>query len=80
MTAMPHGLRIPDIAKRINRTIATTYYLSRQADFPPPRLVIGVVKYWATRDVDHWLRTRKDGRATNGGLTREERAVRRRRQ
>jgi predicted DNA-binding transcriptional regulator AlpA len=59
-------LRIEQVAKRIGRTVGTTYNITSRPDFPPPRKRIGVVKLWGAEDVRFWKRSRKDGRAGNG--------------
>ena len=41
------GLRIEDVAKRIGLSKGRTYHLSFEPDFPPPRLKIGHIKFWA---------------------------------
>ena len=70
---MPRGLRIEDIAKRIGRAISTTYELTAQPDFPPPRERVGNVKFWAAEDVDFWRKTRVDRRKFNGRKRRRRR-------
>jgi predicted DNA-binding transcriptional regulator AlpA len=65
---MRNGLRIDDIAKRLGLSRGRIYNIIslRRHDFPPPRMRIGSVKFWAREDVNLWLRTRVDGRTIEG--------------
>jgi predicted DNA-binding transcriptional regulator AlpA len=56
---MSLGLRIEGVAKTAGLSVSRAYHVSLKKDFPPPRRVVGGVKFWAREDIQYWLTIRK---------------------